>query len=304
MVGDIELRDLRIFLALADELHFGRTAVRLGISQSAVSEATRLLERRLGVRLFDRTSRRVALTPAGKDLRSRLAPVCEALERVLIDARDAGKGVNGALRIGCTPTTFLPPVSELAKAFTARHPACEAIFEEIDLWDPYGPLRSGGIDVLVNWLAIDEPDLTVGPAIAHYRRVLAMSRDHRLAARVSVSLEDLVGEVIPEAPAALPRTISEAISPLRTPSGAAIHRRHIMHNIQVVVAIARGEMVHPTMVGIAQFERPDVALVPIRDMKPLPLGLIWRTSRQDARIAALADVVSAEGPWPVRGSRT
>jgi DNA-binding transcriptional LysR family regulator len=304
VVGDIELRDLRIFLALADELHFGRTAARLGISQSAVSEATRLLERRLGVRLFDRTSRRVALTPAGKDLLARLAPVCEALERVLVDARDAGKGVSGVLRIGCTPITLLPSALELAKAFTTRHPACEVLFEEVDLWDPYGPLRSGGIDVLVNWLAVDEPDLTAGPAIASYRRVLAVSRDHRLAARESVSLEDLVGEVTFEPPAALPRAILEAISPLRTPSGSTIIRRPIMHNTQAVAAVARGEMVHPTMEGIASYERPDLVLVPMRDMKPLPLGLIWRTSRQDARIAALADVVSAEGPWPVRGSRT
>lgn len=59
MLDDVELRELRIFLALADELHFGHTAERLGVSQPRVSEAIRLLERRLGTRLFERTSRRV-----------------------------------------------------------------------------------------------------------------------------------------------------------------------------------------------------------------------------------------------------
>ncbi len=69
MWRDVELRDLRIFLVLADELHFGRTAERLGISQPTVSEAVRVLESRLGVKVFDRTSRRVRLTPAGEALK-------------------------------------------------------------------------------------------------------------------------------------------------------------------------------------------------------------------------------------------
>ena len=72
MWRDVELRELRIFLMLADELHFGRTAERLGISQPGVSEAVRVLESRLGVKVFDRTSRRVRLTPAGEALRPAL----------------------------------------------------------------------------------------------------------------------------------------------------------------------------------------------------------------------------------------
>src|SRR6266567_894563 len=72
MWRDIELRELRIFLVLADELHFGRTAERLGISQPGVSEAVRVLESRLGVKVFDRTTRRVRLTPAGEGLRRNL----------------------------------------------------------------------------------------------------------------------------------------------------------------------------------------------------------------------------------------
>ena len=69
MWTDVELRELRIFLALAEELHFGRTAERLGISQPGVSEAVRTLESRLGVKVFDRTSRRVRLTSAGWAMR-------------------------------------------------------------------------------------------------------------------------------------------------------------------------------------------------------------------------------------------
>jgi len=72
MWHDVELRELRIFLVLADELHFGRTAERLGISQPGVSEAVRVLESRLGVKVLDRTSRRVRLTSAGEELKRHL----------------------------------------------------------------------------------------------------------------------------------------------------------------------------------------------------------------------------------------
>src|SRR3954447_15771461 len=81
MWRDLELRELRIFLVLADELHFGRTAERLRISQPGVSEAVRILESRLGVKVFDRTSRRVSLTPAGEALRHDLVPALAAWTR-------------------------------------------------------------------------------------------------------------------------------------------------------------------------------------------------------------------------------
>ena len=83
MWRDLELRELRIFLVLAEELHFGRTAERLGISQPGVSEAVRVLESRLGVKVFDRTSRRVRLTPAGEELRRDLVPALAALDQAL-----------------------------------------------------------------------------------------------------------------------------------------------------------------------------------------------------------------------------
>jgi DNA-binding transcriptional LysR family regulator len=302
LIPDVELRDLRIFLALAEELHFGRTAARLGLSQPAVSDAIRILESRLGLRLFDRTSRRVELTPAGRDLVTQLLPTVEALERVLLDAHDRGKGVTGVLRVGCTQTTFLPPVRALADAFTARHPACEVSFEEVDVSDPYRLLRQRKVDVVVNWLAVDEPDLSAGPVITTCRRVLAVSRNHPLAAREFVSIEDLADEVVDEPATTTPRAIVEAILPLHTPSGAPIRRRNVMPNVsESIAAVARGESVHPTMEGVVIFERGDMALVPICDMEPLPLGLIWRAAVRDARIAALAEVASSEGPWPVRG---
>ena len=87
MWSTVELRELRIFLTLVEELHFGRTAERLGVSQPTVSEAVRALEARLGGKLFERTSRRVRLTSLGQELERQVRPACETLDQALREVR-------------------------------------------------------------------------------------------------------------------------------------------------------------------------------------------------------------------------
>lgn len=298
VLDDIELRELRIFLALADELHFGRTAYRLGVSQPAVSDAIRLLERRLGARLFERTSRRVQLTPAGAQLREKLSPIFEGLQRALAETREAANGVSGVLRIATTETTSLPPVVQLAKAFETAYPACGTQFLKDNFANPYGVLRRGQADVLVDWLAVAEPDLTVGPAIAYYDRVLAVGRGHRLAKRESVSYEEVADEQVERITAPLPTALYDEIVPLRTPRGRTIPHVILGGDFTGMLAeVALGRIVHPTMRGVVHFERDDIVLVPIRDLAPTPLGLIWRTAVEDARIRAVAEVARQQGPW-------
>jgi DNA-binding transcriptional LysR family regulator len=307
LLSDVELRDLRIFLALAAELHFGRAAERLAISQPSVSAAIRLLERRLGTRLFERTSRRVSLTAAGAELQIRLAPVVESLDRTLADTRDSANGVCGVLRLGTTYTTLLPPVRRLGKIFRARHPHCALDFVSVSIEDAWTPLRRGQIDVLVNWLPVGEPDLTDGPALAHYDRVLAVWPGHRLAKRESVSAEELADEAIVQAPSTFPSAFADAVLPLRTPSGRVIPHLPLRSRGEawsygaLMAAVASGELVHPTMSGVTAFELENLVLVRIYDLPCLPLGLIWRTAAEDARVRALAEVASSEGPWPATG---
>src|SRR3954469_13865934 len=96
----MELRDIEIFLALAEELHFGRTAERLHVSQARVSQAISKQERRLGVALFDRTSRRVTLTPVGRRLHEDLQQALDLLHAGLARAEAAGPGAGQTLRLG------------------------------------------------------------------------------------------------------------------------------------------------------------------------------------------------------------
>src|SRR5260370_26358169 len=113
MWRDVELRQLRIFLMLAEELHFGRTAERLGISQPGVSEDVRAIESRLGVKVFDRASRRVRLTPAGEALERSLVPALAAVDRALAETSELSRAVRGLLRVGFVLTTEGPALSRL-----------------------------------------------------------------------------------------------------------------------------------------------------------------------------------------------
>jgi DNA-binding transcriptional LysR family regulator len=302
MWRDIELRELRIFLVLAGELHFGRTAERLGISQPGVSEAVRVLESRLGVKVFDRTSRRVRLTPAGDELRRKLAPALAAVERALAETSDSSGDVRGLLRIGFVLTTEGPALSRLAAAFHARYPACEVRLQEVETFDAYRALRQGDVDVLCNWLAVDQPDLTAGAVFAYYERALALAPSHRLAGQTTVSIEDLADEEVALFPSSTPSAVYDLLVPPHTPSGRPIRRTQPVRTIHEILSfVARGRIVHPTSSTVPIFDRDDVVLIPIDDLPPIPLGLIWCTSRENPRIRALDG--TARSMIPASGKR-
>ena len=105
---DLEPRLLRYFLAVAEELHFGRAAARLHIAQPSLSHQIRKLERNLGTELFVRTSREVKLTAAGRALLEEAGPALAALERAAERTRQAGAGMSGTVRLGYPPPASRP----------------------------------------------------------------------------------------------------------------------------------------------------------------------------------------------------
>ena len=287
---DMDIAEIEVFLVLAEELHFGRTAQRLHVPQPRVSRLVAALEHRAGGVLFERTSRRVRLTPLGLQLSSQLRPVYAQLTAALADARAAARETTGVIRIGFSPTSNTTALTRLVEAFEAGHSGCRAVLGAVSNVDPYSALRRGELDVLVNWQAVDEPGLTVGPVLEERDRVLAVASGDPLAARPSVSLEDLADREVALMTPPFPPALYDVIIPPSAPSGRAIRRTQPVHGIHELVAlVARGQIVHPTASGIPMFVRDDIALVPIRDLPPLRLGLIWCTAHDNARIQALAE---------------
>jgi DNA-binding transcriptional LysR family regulator len=291
MTSNVELHELRVFLTLSEELHFGRTAERLGLSSSRVSQIVRGLERKLGGQLLYRTSRRVELTALGEKLRERLVPTHAALVAALDDVKRAATAPLGLLRIGFTQTTEARATA-LAADFELRHADYRVDLREVGLSDIHGPLRRNEIDVLVNWLVVDEAGLTVGPTIARLPRMLAVSTSHPLAKRESVSIEDVADYQVRPKPGGFPQALFDVIVPPRTPSGRPIPRVSQASTTsmwEIIADVARGAVVHPT-VAVPLFRGHDsIVLVPIHDLPPLPLGLIWLTANESAHIRTLAE---------------
>jgi hypothetical protein len=218
-----------------------------------------------------------------------LQPAYTQLIAAFDDARHAAKDKAGELRIGFTLTTQGEALTRLASAFEADHRGCRAVSSEVDLIRPYEALRRGEVDVLLNWLALDEPDLTVGPVIDLRERVLAVGRTHPLAKRRVVDAEELADYPNTGFIELLPLALVDAIMPPRTPSGRPVRRVQTRGVYEMQDEIARGHSVHPTLANVVAFRRDDIVLIPIDGLPPLPLGLIWCTGHENARIRALAD---------------
>jgi DNA-binding transcriptional LysR family regulator len=284
----VELRELRVFLALAEELHFGRSAERLGLTRSRVSQSLRELEAKLGGQLFHRTSRRVALTPFGEEFQERLGPVYENLAGVLRGANAANVRLEGTVRLGLLyPTAGGPHLTEIISTFEQRCPDCEVQLSELLLDDPLGPLQRGEIDLMAMRLPVAQSDLVVGPTLSREPRVLEVARDHALAGRERVSVEDLADYHVAPMKGFPEDTVAYVI-PRRTPSGRPIRRRRLRTTprtpYDVEALVARGTIVHPTVPSFAEyFGHPEVIHVPIGDMPPAETALIWRRRDSDPR---------------------
>ena len=217
----MDLRKLKYFVATAEELHFGRAARRLGLSQPPLSMQLRALERDLGARLFDRDNRNVALTRVGTVLlgeaRKILAQVDEARSRVVRAAR----GEEGSLSIGfITPAeySFLPP---LLRDFRRQHPAIALQLRELMSDAQLHELAQGTLDIgflsgPVTGTALAHRAVAAEPLIA------AIPTGHRLArAARRISIRRLAGEDISCFRARLRPRCSTRRSPSRTPPGSA-----------------------------------------------------------------------------------
>ncbi|WP_039058317.1 LysR family transcriptional regulator [Enterobacter sp. Bisph1] len=191
---NIELRHLRYFIAVAEELHFGHAAARLNISQPPLSQQIQILEQQVGARLLARTNRSVSLTPAGRqflaDSRQILSQVDEAAAR----AARLHQGETGELRIGFTSSApFIKAVSDTLSSFRQCYPDVHIQTREINTREQISPLNEGLLDLgLMRNTLLPE---TLGWEVILREPLLAMiHKDHPLAARPAVSLVELARE--------------------------------------------------------------------------------------------------------------
>jgi DNA-binding transcriptional LysR family regulator len=188
----VELKHLRAFVAVAEELNFTRAAERLHLAQQALSAQIRQLEERTGVQLLERTTRKVTLTPAGEALLEHARSVLAGTERAVAAVKAAG-GETPRLTLGLVVPADYEPFRPALALFGERRPDVEVRVHFGEVPDPSGGLFGGDADVAIVVGAFTKTGLE-SVTLWTDPRGLAMSTDHELAAGADVSLEQMVAE--------------------------------------------------------------------------------------------------------------
>jgi DNA-binding transcriptional LysR family regulator len=188
-----ELRHLRYFVAVAEELNFSRAARRLRMAQPPLSVAIRQLEAELGTELFRRSSREVALTEAGRVLLGGARRTLAEAEGAVAAARRAGAGELGSLRIGFSWSARFETLPVLGQVFRSHRPDVELLTEETWNSRMATALRDGTLDLALALCAEVAGDLTYEP-IRREKVVALLAASHPLAGEQAISLDVLAGE--------------------------------------------------------------------------------------------------------------
>lgn len=189
----IDIRHLRYFQAVAQELHFGRAAARLHIAQPALSRQIQQLEEEIGTPLLRRTQRRVELLPAGQVFLDRSNLVLEEVARAMVDARRTGAGEIGRLSVGFIHSSTYGLLPSIVERFRYLYPDIELELHEMPITEQHVALTRGIIDVGLLRPQPAPPELEVLPVLED-PFLVAVPHAHRLATRQSVGLQELEGE--------------------------------------------------------------------------------------------------------------
>lgn len=189
----LELRHLRYFSMVADELHFGRAAARLTLSQPALSVQIRQLEEMVGAQLFERHSRMVALTDAGRAFDEAAQRILRDVDAAIQAARLAGAGHSGVLRVGFSPTLMISTLSQVVRAFRAKYPAVRVDLRELASAEQVEALLRGDLDLAFMRATVTEPRLHA-ELFMREPLLIAVHRDHAVAKQQQVRLSSLAKE--------------------------------------------------------------------------------------------------------------
>jgi DNA-binding transcriptional LysR family regulator len=282
----VELRHLRAFLAVVDDGSFTAAARRLGVAQSAVSQLLRTLEDHLGVLLLNRTTRSVALTPAGEQFADRLRPALAAVDGALAHVRAIA--TPGLLRVGFKAGGVGPLLTEVLHAYSAAHPTVQVELTRMDWTDDLTALRLGSLDVVLARPPLDARGLHARELLSD-QRVVGLPTWHALAKQTEVTLADLADEPVVTG-AGAPAELNDFWTVNPRPDGRAPRLGPaVRNNDEMLVHVGLGHGVCIAAATVADHHHgSDVVFRPITDLPPFPLLLLTSVGRQRADVDAFA----------------
>ncbi|MDX3094658.1 LysR substrate-binding domain-containing protein [Streptomyces sp. ME19-03-3] len=284
---DLDLRKLRYFVAVAEELHFGRAAERLHIAQPVLSRQIRALEDELKVRLFLRDRRSTELTPAGAQLLADAGPLLAAAGAARRRVARAARGL-ASFTVGFMPGLI---VTGAVRELSRRHPDLTVEVVRTSWDDQTRVILDGHVDIGYVRMPVDTRGLATRGLLAE-PRVVVLPADHPYAGKPVLAIADLAGEHLLQDPAAVPewRDIAKELAePGRRPAVPVF--RSVEEKLESVAA-GRGVVVLPLSTA-TYYTRADIVHVEIEDIGPNRVFLAWDGSRHDPLIEEFADIAAA-----------
>ncbi|WP_399681084.1 LysR family transcriptional regulator [Xenophilus sp.] len=300
----IDLRTWRQFLAVAEELHFGRAAQRLAMTQPPVTQAIARLERVLGVRLFDRTRRRVALTPAGEALLPEVRALLAQAQGLPARARAAAAGEVGRVRLAFVSTAGFEQVPAWVRAFRVHSPGVALELVEATGDVQLAAFARGEIDagLMLHTPGAAPPGLA-RLAVATEPMVLALPTQHPLARADRPALAQVLAEPLVIFPRRIVPSLHDAVMALYQSAGCAARVAQEAIQMQTIVnLVAGGVGVAWVPESVTQFRRAGVVyrsgevLGGSRRRAVLPLcetSLVWPGGAVPPALARFVDFVRA-----------
>ncbi|MEJ3653536.1 LysR family transcriptional regulator [Actinomycetes bacterium KLBMP 9759] len=319
----MDVREVEVFLVLADELHFGRTAERLRVTQGRVSQMIKELEREIGGPLFERSSRGVRLTALGKHFRTGAVRILDEVESTLRTSKDLARRAGRRLRVGYTPCVGLDLVARIARTYTSTRPGDTLTFSAVGMRtaEPFDSLvLDDSTDVALMWCPAGYASTVgrvVGPALANDRRAVLVPAGHPLSRRSALVLDDLCDRPLLDPGLRMAPALRELWAPHLTST-----RRPLTYTDDdlptmigrpdvgigdVYPLVLAGHGLHLTVLSVLErVHCPGLVAVPVVDMVPAAVVPVWRASAAHDAVRTfveLAVTLEAGGGSAVRALR-
>lgn len=292
MVSRIELRHLRYFIAVAEELHFGQAAERLHMTQPPLSQQIRQLEEELGFDLFYRTKRTVQLTEAGVVFLQDCQRLLRQLEQAVQGARQIGRGETGQLVVGFVSSATYNVLPHILRQFRGQLPEVNLELHELTTDQQVQWLRDGRLDVGFVRPPVDESELQQ-MTIWQEPLVVSLPDQHPLAHQDPISVRSLANESFILFPRALAPGLYDAIISLCQQWGFSPNVAQEAIQMQTIISLVAADMgVAIVPQSLQNLQRTGVIYRSLQEPTPeVAIALVWRTQAPSPPVQRFLDIV-------------
>jgi DNA-binding transcriptional LysR family regulator len=301
MAIPFDIHQLQCFIAVAEELHFGRAAQRMHMTQPPLSRQIRLLESRLGVSLFERNGREVRLTNAGDAFLNGAREVIHSAQTSANIAREAASQASNHLSLGFTPVATYQALPRLLQGFEQAFTSAKLLLKELMTLDQLDALVRGDIDAgllrpSISLLSFERLLVNVDHLVA------ALPQGHALAQKPELTLSDFHGEPFIGHDPVRARYLSDTINHGLRFAGVSPKKVASYTEPQTILAMVRaglGLAIIPGQVGSYTCD-PSITFRPLKrdSLPPIEIWMVWRKSNKNQTLQWLVENAQASAPTP------